>query len=94
MRSLIQILIDDDHVSMGTPQAPPNQDLGVFKNHFPKHNNNVNQVSTLASSSRQVIYNGPLQLDFMGMMHVEPIYVTTCTRRGSERVPPLRENRA
>lgn len=52
LRSLIKILIDDGQVSTRAPQAPPNQDLGVYHNSLPRHDNNVNQVSSLASSSR------------------------------------------
>lgn len=87
-------MIDDGHVSMGASQAPPNWDLGVYQNPLPRHDNNVNQVSILTYSSRQVTYNGSLQSKFVGMMGVELIYATTHTGRGDKRVPPLRENRA
>lgn len=57
LRSLIQILIDDGHVSIGAPQAPSDQDIRVYQNPFPIHDNNVNQVS---SSFKKVTYGDPL----------------------------------
>lgn len=52
LRSLIKRLIDDGHVSMGAPQSPPNQYLEVYHNPLPRYDNNVNQVSNLAYSSK------------------------------------------
>lgn len=91
--SLIRRLIDDGHVSTKAPQIPPNRDLGIYQNPFPRQDNNVNQVSGLASSSRQVMYDGNFPSNFMGMMDMEPIYVATLTDRGDDKVPHTRENR-
>lgn len=51
MRAIIQILIGDGHVSTGVPQGQPNRYLGVYQNPFPGYGPNVNQVSTMASTS-------------------------------------------
>lgn len=52
LRSIIQILINDGQVSIGSPQAQPNRNLRVYQNPLPRHDANINQVSTMTSTSR------------------------------------------
>ena len=51
LKNIIQRLIDDGQVLKGNPVAQPNRNLDFFQNPLPKHNNNVNHVSSVLGFS-------------------------------------------
>lgn len=91
---MIQRLTNDGHIYTRAPQAQPNRDLGAYQNCLPRNAPNMNHVSTMASTSRQVMHGGPFPIEIIDMMGIKPFYIATCTRRGSERAPLHRDTQA
>lgn len=79
---------------MGTPQAQPNRGLAIYQNPLPRHNPNVNQVSIMSSTLKQVTHEYPLPTHFVRMIGIKLVYIATHIGRGGERAPLPRDTRA
>lgn len=65
----------------------------MYKNPLLRNDTNVNQLSAMESTSRQVTHGGLLPIEFIGMMGIELVIVVIHTRRGGKRAPSLRYTR-